>query len=97
MNRRPALSNLMPMTDQVQEHPGELEVEVEQFTKLQFISEVLQGMGIALGLSFLWVLEIGRNAIFRMLDRLNIRARPRRGTAFPPGPARRHTTVDAQR
>jgi len=38
----------------------------------------------------LWSLEAVRNAFFRVLDRLNIKARPnRRASAFPPGSPRR--------
>jgi hypothetical protein len=37
------------------------------------------------GLTLLWGLEIVRDSYFRLLDRLNLRPRPKRASAFPPG------------
>jgi hypothetical protein len=56
-----------------------------------FLTSVLYGIGVSLGLALLWFMEVWRNAYFRALDRLNIKPR-RRGTAsaFPPGQPRKH-------
>lgn len=56
-----------------------------------FLLDVLQGLGVMLGLAVLWMFESMRNVIFRALDRLNIKARgPRRVSAFPPGSPKQH-------
>jgi len=64
--------------------------EIEQLSRLSYLSELVQGIGITLGLGILWGLEIVRNAYFRMLDRLNLKSRRRRASAFPPGRPRKH-------
>jgi hypothetical protein len=61
------------------------------------LSASLAGTGIMLGLSLLWLLEAVRNIFFRALDRMNVRPRSRRASAFPPGRPRRHATVEARR
>jgi hypothetical protein len=50
---------------------------------------VLYGIGVSLGLGLLWSMEVVRNIYFRALDRLNIRPRRRRASAFPPGQPRK--------
>ena len=66
-------------------------LEIEQLSTLSYLSEVVQGTGITLGLGILWGLEIVRNAYFRLLDRLNLKPRRRRrASAFPPGRPRKH-------
>jgi hypothetical protein len=56
-----------------------------------YLRQVLYGVGATLGLAILWGLEVVRDAYFRLLDRLNVKPRRRRGSAFPPGqPRRRH-------
>jgi len=66
-------------------------LEIEQLSTLSYLSEVVQGTGITLGLGILWGLEIVRNAYFRLLDRLNLKARRRRrASAFPPGRPKKH-------
>jgi len=66
-------------------------LEIEQLSTLSYLSEVVQGIGITLGLGILWGLEIVRNAYFRLLDRLNLKAlRRRRASAFPPGRPKKH-------
>jgi hypothetical protein len=65
-------------------------LEIEQLSKLSYLSEVVQGIGITLGMGILWGLEIVRNAYFRVLDRLNLKPRRRRASAFPPGRPRKH-------
>ena len=65
-------------------------LEIEQLSRLSYLSEVVQGIGITLGLGILWGLEMVRNAYFRGLDRLNLKPRRRRASAFPPGRPRKH-------
>jgi hypothetical protein len=61
-------------------------LEIERLSRLRYLSELVQGIGIALGMGILWGLEIVRNAYFRLLDRLNLKPRRgRRASAFPPG------------
>jgi hypothetical protein len=64
--------------------------EIEQLSTLSYVSEFFQGIGIALGMGILWGLEIVRNVYFRLLDRLNLKPRHRRASAFPPGRPRKH-------
>ena len=64
--------------------------EIEQLSRLSYLSELVQGLGITLGLGILWGLEMVRNAYFRVLDRLNLKPRRRRASAFPPGRPRKH-------
>jgi hypothetical protein len=61
----------------------------------QFLSEMLQGMGIALGLALLWVMESVRDVFFGLLDRFNRKARGGKASAFPPGRPRRHAVKQA--
>jgi hypothetical protein len=71
-----------------------VQIEIEQLTLSSHIHEVLRGVGVALGLGLLWVLEVVRNAYFHGLDRLNIKPRrKRRSSAFPPGQPRNHHAV----
>ena len=65
-------------------------LEIEQLSTLSYLSEVVQGTGITLGLGILWGLEIVRNAYFRLLERLNLKPRRRRASAFPPGRPKKH-------
>ena len=63
----------------------------EALGKIGFITSVLYGIGVSLGLALLWFMEIVRNAFFRVLDRLNVKPRRRRSaSAFPPGQPRKH-------
>lgn len=83
------------MTDQVLK--AEEPLEIEKLGPGATILEIFSGVGIALGLSLLWVLEAIRNRFFRTLDRMNVRSRPRRASAFPPGRPRKRVPVAAQR
>jgi hypothetical protein len=65
-------------------------LEIEQLSTLSYLSELVQGIGITLGLGILWGLEIVRNAYFRLLERLNLKPRRRRASAFPPGRPKKH-------
>ena len=72
-------------------------LEIEQLDARGTAMEIVKGMGIALGLALLWMLETARDGFFHLLDRINLRPRTRRASAFPPGRPRRHATVDARR
>jgi hypothetical protein len=59
-------------------------------SRIQFLGQVLYGIGVTLGLSLLWLMETVRDAFFRTLDRLNIKPSHRtRVSAFPPGQPRK--------
>lgn len=62
-----------------------VEVRIQPLRGMPLFTEIAGGVGRALGLTLLWGLEIVRDAYFRLLDRLNIRPRHRRASAFPPG------------
>ena len=53
------------------------------------LSEIIMGVAITVGLALLWILENVRNAFFRVLDRIGLKARPHRASAFPPGRPRK--------
>jgi hypothetical protein len=73
----------------------EAQFEAEQLTKREVAGQVFAGIGIAAGLALLWAMETVRNAYFRLLDRLNVKPRRRRASAFPPGKPRRRRTQPA--
>jgi hypothetical protein len=64
-------------------------LEIERLKLIEVAVEILQGFGIALGLSLLWMMEAVRDRVFRLLDRLNARPRSRPASAFPPGQPRK--------
>lgn len=64
-------------------------LEVEPLATRDRIVEVLTALGITVGLALLWGLENVRDGFFRLLDRLNLKPRPRPASAFPPGRPRR--------
>jgi hypothetical protein len=69
----------------------QLPLEMEQLGVKGYLIEVIHGVGVMAGLGLLWSLEAVRNSFFRVLDRLNIKAKPnQRASAFPPGSPRRH-------
>lgn len=68
-----------------QETPNEVDPALDRLTFGQHVLEVLRGIGLALGMTLLWTMEIVRDAYFRLLDRWNIKARRRGASAFPPG------------
>jgi hypothetical protein len=76
---------------------GEEPLTLDKLPARSVFVEVLYGIAIMSGLALLWGLESIRNAFFRLLDKMNIRPRVRRASAFPPGPSREHTTVAARR
>ncbi len=65
--------------------------EMERLKPIEVALEILHGMGIALGLSLLWILEVVRDGAFRFLDRVNIRPRTGPASAFPPGQPRKRS------
>jgi hypothetical protein len=68
-------------------------IKREELSSLAFVGEVLRGIGATLGLGILWALEIVRDRFFRLLDRLNLHPRRKRGSAFPPGRPKHRTAA----
>jgi len=67
------------------ENKARVEVQIQPLRGLRLVGEVAGGVGPALGLTLLWGLEIVRASYLRLLDRLNVRPRRKRASAFPPG------------
>jgi hypothetical protein len=67
------------------EDKARVEVQIEPLRGARLVGEVAGGVGRALGLTLFWGLEIVRDSYFRLLDRLNVRPRRKRASAFPPG------------
>ena len=70
-----------------------VDVRIEPLRGLPLILEVVGGVGRTLGLTLLWGLEIVRDSYFRQLDRLNVRPRHKRASAFPPGQPKKQRTA----
>ncbi len=68
---------------------SETEFSPEPMRRMQFVSEMMQGVAIALGLGLLWMMEAVRDVWFAVLDRVNLKSPTRRASAFPPGRPRR--------
>ncbi|MGB3552544.1 MAG: hypothetical protein WA993_17825 [Candidatus Binatus sp.] len=62
-----------------------VEFQIQPLRGARLVGEVAGGVGRALGLTLFWGLEIVRDSYFRLLDRLNVRPRRKRASAFPPG------------
>jgi hypothetical protein len=75
------------------EEKVQVHVEVTPLRGRALVLEVVGGVGRALGLTLLWGLEIVRDSYFRVLDRLNVRPRHKRASAFPPGQPKKRTRV----
>ena len=73
------------------EEKPRVEVRIEPLTGLPLAKEIGGGVGRTLGLTLLWGLEIVRDSYFRLLDRLNVRPRHKRASAFPPGQPKKRT------
>jgi hypothetical protein len=58
---------------------------VKKISAPRFLFYILHGIGITLGLWILWGLEVMRNIAFRVLDRVNVKARTRKASPYPPG------------
>ncbi len=80
-----ALGNLLCFLMETGEEKARVEVRIDPLRGLALAKEVAGAVGRALGLTLLWGLEIVRDSYFRLLDRLNIRPRRKRASAFPPG------------
>jgi hypothetical protein len=83
-------------------HPDEAPIVesspvVRPLSTFGFLFYILHGLGVALGLCLFWGLEAMRNNIFRLLDRMNIKARVRKASAFPPGQPRKRPLTEASR
>jgi hypothetical protein len=70
---------------------------VKQISTPGFLFYILHGIGVSLGLCVLWGLEATRNSAFRALDRMNLKARTRKASAFPPGQPRKRSLTPASR
>jgi hypothetical protein len=81
------------VTDPIIEEP----LVVKQLSTWGFLYYILHGLGVSLGLCLLWGLEAVRNRIFRVLDRMNVKARIRPASPFPPGQARKRPLTAASR
>jgi hypothetical protein len=75
------------------EEKVQVNVQVTPLRGRALVLEVAGGVGRALGLTLLWGLEIVRDSYFRMLDRLNVRPRRKRASAFPPGQPKKRTHI----
>ncbi|MGH7865365.1 MAG: hypothetical protein ACREQB_10265 [Candidatus Binataceae bacterium] len=71
------------------DHPQLAPPHLERLTARGHLKEIMWGVGASLGLGLLWVLEIARDAYFAVLDRINVKPRRRRASAFPPGRPRK--------
>jgi hypothetical protein len=73
---------------------SDVRVDIEQLRGGQHLGQVIYGVGVIAGMAVLWGLECARNAYFKLLDGLNVKARRRkRASAFPPGRPRRRRTA----
>ena len=59
-----------------------------------WLGEVIIALAITVGMALLWMLENVRNVFFRLLDRLNLKPRSHRASAFPPGRPRKLKTSE---
>jgi hypothetical protein len=85
------LRHLLLVEMEIGEEKVPVEVRITPLGRGELVKEIAGGVGRALGLTLFWVLEIVRDAYFRVLDRLNVRPRHKRASAFPPGQPRRRT------
>ena len=67
------------------EDKARIETPIQPLRGLPLLKEIAGAVGRALGLTLFWGLEIIRDWYFRLLDRLNVRPRRKRASAFPPG------------
>jgi hypothetical protein len=67
-----------------------VEVRIQPLRRSELALEIVGGIGRTLGLTLFWGLEIVRDSYFRLLDRLNVRPRRKRASAFPPGQPKKH-------
>jgi hypothetical protein len=81
------------ITDPVIEEP----LVVKPLSTAGFLFYIVHGVGVSLGLCLLWGLEAVRNSAFRLLDRMNLKARTRPASPFPPGQPRKRPLTAASR
>jgi hypothetical protein len=93
MLRNPKLAGLETVSTMAEQ---EIDFTPDPMRRLKFVSELCQGIGIASGLGLLWIMETVRDGVFGLLDRVNLKPRPRRASAFPPGRPRRSATRQAR-
>lgn len=62
---------------------------IDQLGWRDALIETITAIAVTVGLTLLWGLEVVRNAFFGLLDRLNLKPRARKGSAFPPGRPRK--------
>ena len=85
------LRHLLLMAMETRDEKAPVEVRIAPLSGRELVTEVAGGVGRALGLTLFWGLEIIRDAYFRILDRMNVRPRHKRASAFPPGQPRKRT------
>jgi hypothetical protein len=89
MNQEQSISAVDPIIEEP--------LVIKQISTSGFLFYILHGIGVSLGLCILWGLEATRNTAFRVLDRLDVKARTRKASAFPPGQPRKRTLTPASR
>jgi hypothetical protein len=75
------------------EEKPRVEVRIAPLSGRELATEIAGGVGRALGLTLFWGLEIVRDSYFRLLDRLNVRPRRKRASAFPPGQPKKRSSA----
>jgi hypothetical protein len=70
---------------------------IRPLSTLGFLLYILHGVGVTIGLCLFWGLEAVRNKFFRLLDRMDLKARVRKASAFPPGQPRKRPLTEASR
>lgn len=75
------------MSDRVEEFDAPF--EIEQLSLRRTALEVVIAVAITLGLAALWLLENVRNFFFGLIDRIGLKGRPHRASAYPPGRPRK--------
>jgi hypothetical protein len=84
------------MQEESSQPSRDFRLEPERMPVGEFLIQVLNGIGVAMGLAVLWLMEIFRDRYFRILDRLNVKPRRhRKASAFPPGRPRRQPPASA--
>ena len=85
------LRHLLLVAMETGDEKVQVQVRVTPLSRGELAKEVAGGVGRALGLTLFWGLEIVRDAYFRVLDRINVKPRHKRASAFPPGQPRKRT------
>ncbi|MGC1679125.1 MAG: hypothetical protein WA740_16465 [Candidatus Binataceae bacterium] len=80
---------------EIKPEPRVDKIDHERLPPGNFLKEVGRGVGVLFGLGLLWGLEIVRNAYFRALDKIGVKPRTRRSSAFPPGQPKKHTVIQS--